>query len=577
MSLTSQISALATRVGQEIKALYQSLSVKAKGEHGIYYVQGNTSGTAGTWTGTHAGITSLYAGLTVAYRIGIAGAGTTTLNINALGANTVRRCTGNLTTHLPANTIVILTFDGAYWVWADYTDGNNYDRTYWGNAILAGATIYSYKLLMQAADGKFYPLTLETGTSTTKTVSLQEFILGSPILHYASTATVAAGAALSNVYSEIPMTTLNYTANQGTWIANLPIYLKGTVLANGSFRLDNTDYTSFMTQTLPSTDDGFVYILLGQMYSTTALRLYQNHPVYQYKNGKLRLYESDDPRPITKAMVEAVLTGTITSHDHAGTYATPSDLQDGFTTMVALIGGKQPSDADLTALAGLSGMGLARRTGDGTWALDASAYLTGITKAMVEDVLTGNLVSHTHNYQPYSYDLALIAALTGTSGILEKAGLGNWRLNTTGYEPKLYDGDGSYSVLIIKNSTRYVMSVADAASMWNFVGDGMVTQSKLGEDLTSRQTVAASEIDWSLGGVYTKVMGANTTFTFAGLQLNKVITLILSGNFTATFPAYCKRISGTYDGNVVNYIQFHCTNNASGSEEVWYTISKQAV
>ena len=89
--------------------------------------------------------------------------------------------------------------------------------------------------------------------------------------------------------------------------------------------------------------------------------------------------------------------------------------------------------------------------------------------------------------------------------------------------------------------------------------------------------MASTSIDWSLGGVYSKVMGANTTFTFAGLQQNKVITLILSGNYTATFPAYCKRISGTYDGNVVNYIQFHCTNNASGSEEVWYTISKQAV
>ncbi len=576
MSLTSQISALATRVGQEIKALYQSLSERAKGEHGIYYVQGNTSGTAGTWTGTHAGITSLYAGLTVAYRIGIAGAGTTTLNINALGANTVRRCTGNLTTHLPANTIVMLTFDGAYWVWADYTDGNTYDRTYWGNAILAGATIYSYKLLMQAFDGKFYPLTLETGTGTSKTVSLQEFMIGSPVLYYATTATVAAGAALSNVYSEIPMTTLAYTANQGSWVAYLPVYLKGTVLANGSFKLDNTTPAGFMTQTLPTAEDGFVYMLLGQMYTTTYMRLYQRHPIYQFKNGKLRLYESDDPRPITKAMVEAVLSGTITSHDHAGTYATPSDLQDGFTTMVALIGGKQPSDADLTALAGLSGTGLARRTGDGTWALDASAYLTGITKAMVEDVLTGNLVSHTHNYQPYSYDLALIAALTGTSGILEKVALGNWRLNTTGYEPKIADETG-YNILIVNGTNRLVMPIADAAEFFNFVGDGMVTQSKLGEDLTSRQTVASTSIDWSLGGVYSKVMGANTTFTFAGLQQNKVITLILSGNYTATFPAYCKRISGTYDGNVVNYIQFHCTNNASGSEDVWYTISKQAV
>lgn len=495
MSLTSQIAALATRVGQEVKALYQALAVKAKGEHGIYYIEGNTAGTAGVWTGTHPGITALYAGLNVAYRIGVAGAATTTLNINGLGANTVRRCTGNLTTHLPANTIVILTFDGAYWVWADYTDGNNYDRMYWGSAIIAGTAIYSYKLLMQGPDGKFYPLTLETGTATTKTVSLQEFVMGSPVLHYATTATVAAGAALSNVYSEIPLTVLNYTANQGTWVAYLPIYLRGTVLSNGNFKLDNTSYTGFMTQTLPTTDDGFVYMLLGQMYSTTGLRLFQYHPIYQYKNGKIRLYETDDPRPVTKAMVEGVLTGTINSH--------------------------------------------------------------------------------THNYQPYSYDLALIAALTGSSGILEKVALGNWRLNTTGYEPALPNETG-YNILIINGSTRWVLPVEDAAEFFNFVGEGKVTQVKLGEDLTSRQALASTAIDWSLGGVYTKVMTANTTFTFGNLQQNKVITLILSGNYTVAFPAYCKRISGTYDGSTANYIQFHCTNNASGSEEVWYTISKQA-
>jgi hypothetical protein len=37
----------------------------------------------------------------------------------------------------------------------------------------------------------------------------------------------------------------------------------------------------------------------------------------------------------------------------------------------------QPIDADLTAIASLSGTGLARRTGTNTWTLDANAYLTG--------------------------------------------------------------------------------------------------------------------------------------------------------------------------------------------------------
>jgi len=31
-------------------------------------------------------------------------------------------------------------------------------------------------------------------------------------------------------------------------------------------------------------------------------------------------------------------------------------------------------------------------------------------------------------------------------------------------------------------------------------------------------------------------------------------------------------ISGEYDGTTENYIQIHCTNDASGSEEVWWAI-----
>ena len=62
---------------------------------------------------------------------------------NNLGNKLVRKNTSNLTTHLPVGSVVILTYDGTYWVWADYDSGNNYDRTYWGNTITDGAPIYS--------------------------------------------------------------------------------------------------------------------------------------------------------------------------------------------------------------------------------------------------------------------------------------------------------------------------------------------------------------------------------------------------------------------------------------------------
>jgi hypothetical protein len=56
----------------------------------------------------------LYAGLTIAYKIGVAGASTTNLNLNGLGNKLVRRNTSNLTTHLPVGTVVLLTYDGTH-------------------------------------------------------------------------------------------------------------------------------------------------------------------------------------------------------------------------------------------------------------------------------------------------------------------------------------------------------------------------------------------------------------------------------------------------------------------------------
>ena len=72
---------------------------------------------------------------------------------------------------------------------------------------------------------------------------------------------------------------------------------------------------------------------------------------------------------ITKAMVEAVLTGTISSHSHPGGSVTKAAVE-------------------------------AVLTGDISTHTHA-AYLTAITKAMVEAVLTGNISTHTHTLSGY--------------------------------------------------------------------------------------------------------------------------------------------------------------------------------
>lgn len=124
-----------TTIGQVINLSTQlanmlsSIDEKGNKVNSLYYVVGNTSGTDGYWTGTISEITDLYDGLTIAYKIGVKGASTTYLNINGKGNIKVHRNTGNLTTHLPVNTVVVLTYTTVSgtgrWVWADYDANTN--------------------------------------------------------------------------------------------------------------------------------------------------------------------------------------------------------------------------------------------------------------------------------------------------------------------------------------------------------------------------------------------------------------------------------------------------------------------
>ena len=272
----------------------------ARDINSVYYVEGNTSGTSGTWTGNIDGLTEYYDGLKVAYKIGISGASTTTLNINGLGAVTCRRNTGNLTTHLPVGTVVDFTYTTisgtGYWVWADYSSSESY-TVRWNNYLQAGAEITRYKIVMSGTDGKYYPLTIGNTTAATKTVASTEFRINSPIVAYYTNGTIAAdGISRYYFYEGMNMGYLDYTLNQSSGMsAYMPVYLVGTVNASGNFVLDGAGGVNndFWTQTLPSSEDGKVYIMIGIMYNTTTtMRLMVNKPIYEYKDGKIRPYDS---------------------------------------------------------------------------------------------------------------------------------------------------------------------------------------------------------------------------------------------------------------------------------------------
>ena len=121
-------------------------------------------------------------------------------------------------------------------------------------------------------------------------------------------------------------------------------------------------------------------------------------------------------------------------------------LADGRIASAATWNAKQTGHASLTSLAALSyvSSSFVKMTAAGTFALDTATYVTGtpwtgmgyltaITKAQVEAVLTGAISTHTHSYQGLNTDLTAIAGLIAASGFLKKVSSGTWALDANTY------------------------------------------------------------------------------------------------------------------------------------------------
>ena len=94
----------------------------------------------------------------------------------------------------------------------------------------------------------------------------------------------------------------------------------------------------------------------------------------------------------------------------------------------------------------------------------------------------------------------------------------------------------------------------------------------LGDEFTT-SAVLATDVDFSTAQVFTKTLSANTTLTFSNDEIGMVKDLVITGDFTLTFPTGSKIVTGTYDGTVSNLIQIVVT----GSSDYWVTISQEAV
>lgn len=183
-----------------------------------------------------------------------------------------------------------------------------YDKTPVGANGLYGRNICTY-----TSDMKIEGFVNSYSTGNTKTKNTSSFKIGAPFYYYNSTTNKASGelAGDGTLASQISTINARYSTNCGAngLTINKPLYLVG--VPNGdTFTLANT----WWTQDLPTTADGNIYIYLGIAYNTETIDWQTIHPIFEYKNGGIRLYRM----PLSSGDVTTALGYT------PGTYSKPS-------------------------------------------------------------------------------------------------------------------------------------------------------------------------------------------------------------------------------------------------------------
>jgi len=275
--------------------------INGNARNGVYYVRGTQTATTGSWTGSIP-IPALYDGLTIIYYLPYAGSGNATLNLTLSNGTTTgaRPCYftygARLTTHYAKGTNIVMIYHPAGSIsvdgtattedrWlaiGDYYQANTdqnamYVRYY--NNVKAKTALTAEKIIVGDADG--YSV-IASGVT---------FDLSYPILW--TTAAVSQGASnYANMYIQTYDRNLTNVKSSFSGTANKGVYLIVTISGNTA-----TVDANLITDTLPSTADGKVYIRLGKLGNQTTGANYfffePVHPMVRYVNGAIRDFIPD--------------------------------------------------------------------------------------------------------------------------------------------------------------------------------------------------------------------------------------------------------------------------------------------
>lgn len=270
---------------------------------GIPYAQVDSTSTSTAFTATVPGITELKDGVCMLLKNGVVtSAAGFTINVNGLGAkpsySNMAAATAD-TTIFNVNYTMLFVYDedrvsGGCWICYRGYDANTntigYQLRTNSSTLRAADKGYRYRLWFTSADGsEWVPANTSTSTdaTTSRTPNTTPINPFGPIVYNSTNGTVNANANLpaATLWQQYAVT-IGYSFNEpnGAMTFPDPVYLKCTPQTNGSAVMVE------LVQALPSTNDGYIYILLGRAYSATAMELITEHPVFYHDGTAIRLW-----------------------------------------------------------------------------------------------------------------------------------------------------------------------------------------------------------------------------------------------------------------------------------------------
>lgn len=261
----------------------------------------NSTSTSTAFTATVEGITELYDGVAVYLTNGVVtSASGCTLDVNGLGAKPMYYTTAaasRVTTHFNIAYTWLFVYNStrvsggcwdAYWGYDSNSDAVGYNLRDGSNGYKVKNVLYRYQILFTYNNEYLLPSnTVQTSQTGPYSYTTEEFDPFGKIYTYTTTTQVAANGIPSSSYLYFAYATVDarWSFNVGTTLTpQKAVYIVAIPRKNGKAVLADPP----VTQTLPTEEDGLLYIFLGQAYSTYQIAMSAEKPVYMFQDGAMK-------------------------------------------------------------------------------------------------------------------------------------------------------------------------------------------------------------------------------------------------------------------------------------------------